>query len=332
MDSALATIEPQRKRPPANRFLRNTGLRLVTSPALLGWFVRALRIYQRLGLAWLLARIPGIPDSIRRMNRLLPLVRPRQAADEQPGSGVQGEIQLFRGCMGDLFDQQTLGASRRLLEQMGFAVKTPAQQTCCGALHQHNGEPETAARLADTNQQAFSGSEDPVVVTASACAAQLRDYGSMYPSGPASGFSERVSEILHFLAARGPGALQFQPLQETVAVQFPCTHRNALKQQQDILDVLDWIPGMQALPANADGGCCGAAGTYILSQPELSDQLAGAMAGKVLETGARILLTSNIGCSIGLQAALRARGVEVEVLHPVALLERQLIVHPGGHH
>jgi len=235
-----------------------------------------------------------------------------------------GGVNLFRGCAGSLFDQQTLNASQRLLESLGYRVNVPEQQGCCGALHQHNGDPATAARLADANRMAFSVNNDPVLVTASGCTAHLTGYKNLYENEPANSFAERVSDILHFLRHQNRAKLQFQPLEKTVAVYIPCTHRNVLRQQQDILDILSWIPGIEPLVINPNGGCCGAAGSYMLSQPELSEQLREPLIDTLVQSGAGLLLTSNIGCAIQLQAGLKERRVAIDVLHPVVLLDRLL--------
>jgi glycolate oxidase iron-sulfur subunit len=233
-------------------------------------------------------------------------------------------VNLFRGCAGNLFDQQTLNASQRLLESLGYRVKVPEQQGCCGALHQHNGDPATATRLAGRNRKAFSANNDPILVTASGCTAHLTGYKNLYENEAADGFAVRVQDILHFLRRQNRAKLPFQPLEETVAVYIPCTHRNVLRQQQDILDILGWIPGIEPLVVNPNGGCCGAAGSYMLSQPELSERLREPLIDSLVQSGARLLLTSNIGCAIQLQAGLKERRVAIDVLHPVVLLDRLL--------
>ena len=115
-----------------------------------------------------------------------------------------------------------------------------------------------------------------------------------------------------------------RPLPQTVAVHIPCSHRNVLRQGQDILAILDWIPALRPLALNPQGGCCGAAGSYLLSQPEVADQLRDDMLEPLAASGTRLLVTSNIGCSMHLQAGLREKGLDIEVVHPVVLLARQL--------
>jgi glycolate oxidase iron-sulfur subunit len=94
--------------------------------------------------------------------------------------------------------------------------------------------------------------------------------------------------------------------------------------QDALLRVLGWIPGLELKIVNPEGGCCGAAGSYMLAQPELADRLGAAMVEQVLATDARILLTTNIGCSLQLAAGIRRQGQQLEVMHPVTLLEALL--------
>ena len=321
MDSARTRLEAQRQRSLPGRWLRAAGLAMLTSPARLKLLGLGLGLYQRLGLQDLVTRLPGLPPGLRRLNRLLPARHAAAAAPLQETAETRGTVELFRGCIASLIDAHTLAAARRLLQQLGYRVDVPARQGCCGALHQHNGDPRTAARLAEDNRIAFGDSNHPILVTASGCAAQLLDYGTLYGE---TGVSQRVSDILHFLLAHERTALQFSPLPQTVAVHVPCSHRNVLGQAQDILAILDWIPGLRPLPLNPQGGCCGAAGSYLLSQPEVADQLRDDMLEPLAASGARLLVTSNIGCSLHLQAGLKEKGLDIAVLHPVVLLARQL--------
>jgi len=324
MDTARVTIEAQRHRSLANRMVRRMGLQLVASPAWTKILATTLKLHQKLGLQWLIGKTPGLPTAIKRLHRLLPTAQSINPAARRSVMERRGAVNLFRGCAGSLFDQQTLNAAQRLLESLGYRVNVPEQQGCCGALHQHNGDPATSARLADENRKAFSTNNDPILLTASGCTAHLTRYKSLYENGQTNSFAERISDILHFLRPQNRAKVQFQPLEQTVAVYIPCTHRNVLGQQQDILDILRWIPGIEPLVINPNGGCCGAAGSYMLSQPELSERLREPLIDTLVQSGARLLLTTNIGCAIQLQAGLKERGVAIEVLHPVVLLDRLL--------
>lgn len=326
MDSARARLEPHRTRPLSARLLRNAGLTLLASPRALRIAGRLLAAYQVSRLDRLVSALHLLPARIDRLHRILP---PRRRLAAPPAAtaapALSGEVHLFPGCMGQLFDRQTLQASQRLLERLGYRVSVAQQAWCCGALHQHSGETATAERLAQINMKHFTGDTHPVLVPATGCTAHLADYGRLYPGPAAVAFSERVSDVLHFVATRDLERLSFNPLPERIAVYVPCSHRNVLKQSRDIVDVISRIPGIETATVNPEGGCCGAAGSYMISQPALSDQLRDGVIERLAVCGARLLVTTNIGCSLHLQAGLKQRGIDMEVLHPLTLLARQLI-------
>jgi len=324
MDDARAVMEPRRRRTLLQKTLRHTALRLVASRQATALLGTALNSYRRLGLPRLAGRLP-LPAGIRRLNALLPAGTAQDTTTALPDTdGTRGEIQLFRGCAGSLFDQQTLAATQRLLQKLGYRVSIPERQGCCGALHQHNGEPATAARLAEVNRLAFSGNDCPVITTASACNAQLRAGRSLCRDTATTALADRVSDILHFLASQHAQDLEFRTSTQQVALYLPCTHRNSPGQARDVIDMLARVPGLEVTLLNPDGGCCGAAGSYMLSQPQLSEPLRDAALEHMTNSGAATLLTTNIGCSLHLQAGLRLRGAAVAVLHPVVLLEQLL--------
>lgn len=321
MDSARARLEMHRKRTLGQRLVRKTGLGFITSTTARTIARHLLSGYQGLRLDRLVAATPGIPDSIKRWQTMLPPAD-RQASPVTGGVTENGNLNLFTGCTGDLFDRATLRATRRLLGRLGYRVNVNAAQTCCGALHLHSGDPQTAARLATANLTAFADNVDPIITFASGCGAQLLGYTSRYPDGDA--FSNRVTDVLEFLARRET-PLTFKAYPAKVAVHVPCTHRNVLRQQGSILRVLSWIPGLEVDVVNPAGGCCGAAGSYMLTQPELSLQLGRKAAADFSATQAGLLLTTNIGCALQLRAATHRQGKAPEILHPVTLLERLLI-------
>ena len=316
MDSARERLQAQRHRSFARQFAQGAGLRLLTSAG--GRHVAAviLKIVRGLGPDRL-ARLPGMPAKLARLLQLLPPQAPTHLAAADT-SGVRGRVNLFSGCTGELFDRTTLQATRRLLGRLGYRVSTPRQQGCCGALHQHSGEARPARRLADANLAAFSTNRDPIISVASGCAAQLLNYPALYPG--AEDFSRRVSDIATFLAAGHAGILKFKPLAEKVALFVPCTQRNLLGQSA-LIQILQWVPDLTLEIVNPQGGCCGGAGSYLVTHADFADQLADAMVERIIASGAAILLTSNIGCSLHLGARLRQRGIDIDILHPVTLLD-----------
>ncbi len=317
MDRARARLEP--RRPWRRRAATALGLALLTRAG--GRRLSAVAITAaRLSRA---RRLPLLPPALRRWLQLLPPKADlRLPAPPKPAaSSARGAVNLFTGCSGDLFDAHTQAASKLLLERLGYKVNLAARAHCCGALHQHAGRPERARQLAIATARAFADNADPIISFASGCSAHLRSYPQNDPQTQA--LSGRTTDICDFLVAHGAGALALKPLPESVAIHVPCTHRHCLD-PSSIQTLMSWIPGLQPTMVTAEGGCCGAAGAYMLTQPQLSDPLRDAMTQRVMATGASLLVTSNIGCALQLAAGLRQRGVELRPLHPAALLAMQL--------
>ncbi len=318
MDSARERLQQHRHRFIVQQLTQAAGLSLLTSAGGRRAAAAVLKLVRVLGRERL-ARLPGMPAKLARLVQLVP-PRPstRTAAARTDTPVWRGDVNLFTGCTGELLDRTTFEAARRLLGRLGYRVLTPGQQGCCGALHQHTGKVQQARQLAGTNVAAFSANSDPIVSFASGCCAQLLSYRELYPL--AEDFSGRVSDIAAFLATGHAGLLHFAPLPEKVALYVPCTQRNLLGQSA-LMQVLQWIPDLQVEIVNPDGGCCGAAGSYLLTQPEIADQLGDAMVDRITASGAATLLTTNIGCSLHLGARLRRRGLDIAILHPVTLLD-----------
>lgn len=324
MDTARAQLAARHPARPTDRVLAGIGSWLLGSPRALRMSGPLLAGYRKSGLANLASRLTGTAG---RLNRLLASVAQPATSPEQkparPGTAA-GPVYLFPGCTGHSLDRLTLNNAQQLLQALGHDVVIPRETVCCGALPQHNGAPDKAFRLAEQNRTALGCDDAPVISIASGCAAHLRQYDTLDATSSAPPFSPRVSEIMAFLARQDATALDFARFDQPVGVYIPCTQRNALRESQAVLDVLNRIPGLEIRHINPQGGCCGAAGSYMVTRPDMSDALGDAVAERIIDSGVRCLLTTNIGCSIQLQARLRARGLEVEVIHPVTLLLRQL--------
>jgi len=293
-----------------------------------------LRLYQLSGLQWLL-RKTGVLRAIgtERMDRLLPLLRRRHTwrTYYPPHGAERGRVALFTGCIADIIDQQTLTAAVTVLTQLGYGVYIPANQVCCGALHLHRGDAAKARALAQVNLKAFDKLPvDSVIFSASGCGATLAEYGALLSdagsdSQAASDFASKATDICQFLAdTPWPEDIQLRPLGKTVAVHEPCSLRHMLRQQDKVYTALSKIPGIELLPLPDNARCCGAAGTYMLSQPGMADSLRDKKLAALDSLDADLLVSSNIGCVLHLVHGLREAGHELEVAHPVVVIERQL--------
>lgn len=285
---------------------------------------RAMVFGDRTGLTRLAERIG--PALLKRMLRYMPAVpKPPRHWEESyaPRKARDEKVSLFLGCVADMVQPQVTASAIAVLNAIGIEVLIPRTQVCCGALDQHAGRPEQAAALARANVAAFSG-DTPVLGTASGCTASLVEYEKVAGPG-AQAFAVRVEDLSAWLARdKIVPQIDFKPWNALALVQAPCTQRNVLKTEKAGFELLRLIPDLKVKAIPASMGCCGAAGSYMLTEPEKADALADAYAAYIEQQKAQVLITSNVGCAMHLRAALARRGVRIAVLHPIELLAQQL--------
>lgn len=214
-------------------------------------------------------------------------------------------------------------ATKRTLAANGYEVVEIAQQTCCGALHDHAGDRPTARTLAARNIAAFSRDDTPdyIAVNSAGCGALLKTYDHLVPGDAARTFAAKVRDVTELLAAAGPrpGA----PLPLTVAYDAPCHLQHAQRVHEPPLAVLRAIPDLDLrLLPDADR-CCGSAGLYSVLQPAMSRAVLDAKIATLAAATPRpaLVATGNPGCLMQIGAGLRAAGLPIGVAHPVELLD-----------
>jgi glycolate oxidase iron-sulfur subunit len=302
--------------------------RRMLTPAALGIGGTLLRFYQRSG-AQRVVRSMGLlrPVGLERAESFLPVLpaAPRFRAFYPAAGDPLGEVVLFLGCIARIVDTQALQAAIYVLTRLGYGVHLPPDQGCCGALHAHAGDADGARALAAVNAHAFAAFPDlPIVTVASGCGARLLDYAGHYGDAGRA-LARRVIDVSAFLAA-APGwdRVQWAPLSARVAVHEPCTLQNVMRSGGAVQTLLARVPGLSIAALAGNDQCCGAAGVYFLSQPEMADALRADKLGAIRDAAPRFVVTSNIGCALFLVPGLRSLDLTTEVLHPVLLLARQL--------
>lgn len=265
----------------------------------------------------------GMP---RRLGNLLPAIaRPIHWRSRYPAKGPsQGRVALFTGCISQITDQGALTATIRLLNHLGKDVVIPRDQGCCGALHQHGGDPSTAQQMAQQNQAAFHDQGlEAIISTASGCGAQLKEYAQILDG---SDLGTAVHDTSSYLCTLPwPTALPLRPLPKRVAIHDPCSLRNTLGTAEAPYQLLRQIPDIEVMTLPGNASCCGAGGINLLTQPAMADGLRAGKLDALRELQAEILVTSNTSCALHLAAGIREAGLSIEVAHPVELLARQLV-------
>jgi len=331
MEGARSQVEAVRRRGRVERLLRWAAFRqLLPQPRRLAAFAALGHLARRLGAARAL-RALGRPG--RRLASLVDLVPERAPSSRRlpavvPARGtVRGRVALFSGCVMRAVFADTNAATARVLARNGIEVLVPERQTCCGALHAHAGERAGARALARENIAALEPLEvDAFIVNAAGCGAALKGYGWLLKDDPtwrerAARFASRVRDATEYLADAGlvapPGAVAV-----TATYDDPChlLHGQRISEQPRAL--LKAIPGLTLVPLPESDWCCGSAGTYNVTQPELARQLVHRKVEHITRTGADLVVTANPGCLMQLQAGLRAAGSRIEVAHLIDVLDR----------
>jgi glycolate dehydrogenase iron-sulfur subunit len=218
-------------------------------------------------------------------------------------------------------------ATARLLWRNGWDVVVPADQGCCGALNAHGGDHARAVTMARAAIDAFERADaEAVVVNTSGCGAHMKAYGFLLASDPAyadraARFAASVQDVAEFLAReplRGP----LREVAMTVTYHDPCHVVHGQKIRKQPRDLLRQVPGLRVVDLPESDWCCGSAGIYNLTQPEMATRLLERKVRHVLFTGADAVVTANPGCILQIGAGLRAHGAAVKVLHIVEVLDR----------
>jgi len=294
-----------------------------------------LRVYQRSGLQSLVRRSGAVrllPDRLREMEAMLgPTqggVRRWSAPHVTPARGpVRYRVGFIEGCIMPQLFGDTNAATVRVLAINGCVVYSPPQQGCCGALQMHTGDRSTAQDLARRNIDAFDGlGLDAIIINAAGCGSTLKAYGHLLADDPryaerARAFQEQVKDVSEFLASIDL-VPPTQPVPLRVTYQDAChlIHGQGIREQPRKL--LRQIPGLELVEMKFSDVCCGSAGIYNLTHYDLSMRVLEEKMDNVLATGARAVVAPNPGCTMQLAYGARRRGVELELVHVVDLLDR----------
>ena len=247
---------------------------------------------------------PLLPASLKA------LIPPARTAGPRPTIRHARRMLLLAGCVQDALDPRINAATARVLDRLGIQLDVIAGSGCCGAISHHLTATDEARDFMRRNIDAWwpqlQAGAEAIVVTASGCAVQVKDYGRLLADDPA--YAERAQKIAdcardlsQVLAAEDLSRLKPAPgAPRRIAFQSPCT----LQHGQRLGGVVEGLlrrAGFELLPV-ADGHvCCGAAGTYALLQPELSHELRGRKLANLAAGGPELIVTANIGCLSHLQ-------------------------------
>lgn len=292
--------------------------------------LRPARIAQALGLDRLLINTGLwrlLPPRLGRLVTMLPpLEKPLPALPEflTAKGRRRARVALFTGCVGDVLFRQTNWATARVLQENGCDVLVPQNQVCCGAIHFHAGSSAPAREMADQNSAAFDpAGVDAIIVNVAGCGSMLKDYGHHWhdeQQPTRERFAGKIHDCSEFLDQLGlidpPGEIRL-----TATYHDACHLAHAQKVREQPRNLLKKIPGLKLVELPESELCCGAAGTYNLTEPEMAERLARRKLNNIRSTGARLVITSNAGCLLQIAREARMQGETLKILHPMDVLD-----------
>jgi glycolate oxidase iron-sulfur subunit len=305
----------------------------------LKWALVAPRLMQKAGLYGLMRKsglFRILPEQLRKMEQMLPAkgpIWPRGLPETVAARGSKkGTVGFFAGCVGAVMFDEVNRKAVELLAACGAEVVTPRGQVCCGAIHHHNAAEHPAQDLARKNIDTFVPQDGPAVdfiaTDIAGCGAALREYDFLLRDDPdyarrAKTFVSKVRDISEVLAHLGLPELKY-PVNQTVTYHDACHLAHAQKVTVEPRALLAKVPGLKLVALHESDMCCGAAGTYNLTQPEMAGHLAERKLNNIAATGAPVCATGNVGCAMHLQSEADARGRNIRIVHPVEILHQAL--------
>ncbi len=236
---------------------------------------------------------------------------------------------ILQGCVMRVLYHQTNLATVRVLQHAGCDVHCPPELGCCGALDFHAGNHSSGVEHAKAVLAALRGHEyDAFVINSAGCGSTIKEYGTLLEDDPiwaaeAAGLSAKTLDVSEFIERIGlPG----------VSLRFPAvvTYHDAchLAHGQGVTDqprrLLSSIEGLELVPLHESDMCCGSAGTYNLTQPDMARRLLDRKVANIIATGADIVAMGNPGCMAWIARGLKEQGSAIRVMHVVEILAQAI--------
>jgi glycolate oxidase iron-sulfur subunit len=310
LDIGRAEVERRTTRPMSERLMR-AGLRYAVSrPKTFAALLGAGRTVRGL-----------LPESLR--DKI-----PAQAPKASPRPRVQHarRVLMLEGCVQPSLAPNTNAAAARVLDRLGISVTPAPQAGCCGANEYHMNAQDAgldrARRNIDAWWPAIEAGAEAIVISASGCGAFVKEYGDLLRFDRAyADKARRVSalarDIVEVISAEPLDALKPVGGQK-IAFHCPCTLQHAQRLGGAVEGVLARLGFDLTSVANAHL-CCGSAGTYSLTQPQIAKQLRDNKLDALEAGSPDAIVTANVGCQTHLNSAGRTH-----VTHWIELVDSVL--------
>ncbi len=241
------------------------------------------------------------------------------------GKSDRGRVGLFVTCLADLFRPSVAWASVALLEQAGYRVDVPPQQTCCGQPAYNSGDHPTARRVARGLLDAFEPF-DYVVAPSGSCAGMLRVHlPRLFASEPAlvgraEGLARKTHELTSFLVDVAGWTAVTASFPRRVTYHDSCSSLREMEVRAQPRELLDRVEGLELVELPESETCCGFGGTFCVKYPDISAKMVSDKTASIAGTGAETVLGGDLGCLLNIAGRLAREGRPIACLHVAEVL------------
>ncbi len=338
VEAARVEVDNTNYRSSFYKFIKKFLLKTVVgSRTNLKFVSRLLRIYQNSFFRKLLHKsgvMKIISVNLEEIDKLSPTVS-EQFSDEIipeitiPEGEVKYKAAFLSGCLMNVMFAEINKDTVDVLQACSCNVFTPKNQICCGSLQAHNGDFDTAKKLAKHTIDVFEKYKfDYMISNSAGCGAFMKEYGHVLSddikySERAKNFSKRVKDISEFLTETNI-PLKLKSLAENITYHDACHLAHTQKITEQPRKILKAIPGTNYNELEEAAWCCGSAGIYNIIHHKESMLILQRKMENIRKTNAKVVLTGNPGCLAQLRYGAKKFNVNVEVMHPVSLIRKLL--------
>jgi glycolate oxidase iron-sulfur subunit len=270
---------------------------------------------------------PLLPHSLRDK------LQPARKAAPWPTRAHARKMLVLAGCVQPAMAPDINAATARVLDMLGVQLIEAPKAGCCGAVRYHLNDQEGGLQDMRRNIDAwwpYVEQVEAIVMTASGCGVTVKEYGHLLAHDPAyAAKASRISEMTRDLSEILPAfegeiaARMAGQVKDRIAFHPPCTLQHGQQIRGKVEGVLR-AAGVDVVLCADSHLCCGSAGTYSVLHPEIAHALRDRKLANLEATGAKQIVSANVGCITHLQS-----GTETPVLHWIELVDRALAGAPA---
>lgn len=233
-------------------------------------------------------------------------------------------VQFMLTCLCDAFYGEVGIAAVKVLRAVGCDVVFPETQTCCGQPPFNAGDWTASRRVAEHCRSVFDATL-PIVTPSGSCASMMREgYPMLWPDAPHTECYEVGEFIVNRLRINSlPPATTPNPTPRKVAFHRAC-HGRALGLTDEQERLVASMPNVEVVPFAQAEQCCGFGGAFAATHGKLSSGIGDEKLRNVIDSGAEILVSGDMGCLMHLNGLIRKEKLPLRTMHYLQLLAESL--------